>query len=193
LEIARRHFGQIAFGTADTMTLGENYDAILRVSPAHSPAELAALVQEQLPPGDPVTVDWGPLYERMRATLTGDEFQTRLVAPSEMPEQEVSFREDTQWRWVVVPQRAGRDRELYATLDAILRIDGQERPFAIQTYQKKVHVTVTLGRRVVDFGKESPWLAGGLFTALLGLVGLIARALWNDQKEPVKKTDKIGF
>ena len=193
LAIAREQLGQVAFGTADTMVLGESYDAILRVSPKRSPSELAALVEAQLPPGDPVTVEWGLLYERMRATLTGDDFQTRLVVPAALAEQEVSFQRDTQWQWAVEPQRAGPDRELYVTLDAILPIDGQERPFTIQTYQKRVLVTVTLGRRVLIFAKDSPVIAGTLFTTLLSLAGLGIRSAWKRRKEPQEKTRQIGF
>lgn len=165
--------GNLVFNAPDTMKYGESQGIQLLLSPKLTVVELETMVEEA-----------GVLRQRrvrisrvMEANLSGNGFK---IDPVTAALQIVNPEGATEWRWEVTALEAGT-RRLYLTLNAILEVDGRERPHVIQTLHEVIQVQITWEQRVSGFVAENwKWLWTTIFVPLIGW-------LWERRKQRGKE------
>lgn len=135
--------------------------------------ELKAKLLEMRPNEAPRTeagrVDWSP---RMRATLTGDDFD---ITPAEGNgfdgQKNLSATRRTEWAWDIKAKRVGERLPLHLRVWAVLPKELGE-PYEVLKLDKLIHVEVTLFWLLDEFWEKYwKWILGGLGTALAGAIG----------------------
>lgn len=148
--------------------------------------ELKAKLLEMRPGETPRTeagrIDWSP---RMRATLTGDDFD---IMPTEGKgfdgQKNLSASRRTEWAWDIKARHVGERLPLHLRVWAILPQELGE-PYEVLKLDKLIHVEVTWLWLLDEFWEKYwKWLLGGLGTALAGAIGA-----WWKSRQPKTAAD----
>jgi hypothetical protein len=167
-------WGSVVFSAPARIVLEHSESVSVAVSSKLSPAELEAVLGEELRDsiGDNVKIS-----NRMRAELIGPAF---TIVPLALEEQVVRTDEPTHWRWTVTPTRSG-DQSLHLNVYAVLKIPdiGKDEglPIIIKTYDKKIAIDLGILQRVASFlRKHWQWIfASLLYPVLKFIVGRIGK------------------
>ena len=124
------------------------------------------------------------ISDRMEARLTGQYFSITAITPEV---QAVSRKENTEWKWEVIPKIQG-NQFLHLTLSALIMVDGVPTPRAIKTFDTTISVEVTNYQRVKLF-IENNWQ--WLWAAILAPVAVGLWGLWWKKRSDDNK--QIGF
>ena len=154
-------WGNIVFNVPDSMKLYETRGIHLVLSAAKTVEQIEKKIQEQ-----------GDLRNRririsriMVANLKGSGFEINSITESL---QVVDMSEDTEWRWEVTSRQPGM-RNLYLTMDAIVTIEGQDRPHTIHSLSEVIIVHVSLQQRISGFVANNwQWLWSAILVPFIG-------------------------
>ena len=159
--VAHMKWGKIAFNTPTTMKVDETKTLQLVLSPSDPEAELKKAITE---PG-PINLRKIQWANRMEADLVSSGFKVTPITPKQ---QGVTTNGGAQWEWQIQAQQAGR-QSLHLTLDALLKVDGEITPVAVQTFNENIVVQVTLPQRVSKFVSSNlSWVWTALILPVLG-------------------------
>ena len=130
----------------------------LDLSPSQSQAfldlELRSRLLEEYPEYQVVaaTVEVSP---RMQAKLEGFGFDVTNTSP----EIQAVFQDTTTtWTWQIRPKQTGT-LELFVSLNALVSVMEENTPYVVESYNKEVTVTVTVGQQIIYFSKNNwQWL-----------------------------------
>lgn len=153
--------GNLVFNVPDTMKLNSSQGIHLVLSVDRTVAALRKIIKED-----------GVLRERsvqvsqiMAADLKGPGFKVENINPAL---QVVNFSGETEWRWEITAIKPGVQR-LYLTLNAIVNIDGQERPYTLMTHQEEINIYVTIRQKISGFvGENWEWLWSAVLVPFIG-------------------------
>jgi hypothetical protein len=147
--------GSVAFHVPTTMHVDEAYIVHFVVSGGKTTEELQQGLRQKLEGNPEVAGGQAQISPRMKATLTGHNFEIDPITPETQP---VGMQSETEWRWAVTPKRGGK-QSLHLTLDAIVLLWGDATPRAIRTFDNNIEVQVSWQRRAGDFLKNNwQWL-----------------------------------
>jgi|GEM_PF-6563331 len=145
------HAANVAFNLPETMNLNNTAEIQLLLSLKRSIEELSGEITAQgKKEGDAIKAS-----HRMRARLTGPNFQIAEITPME---QAVGTSDTVEWKWEIKPLSAGR-HNLHLSLDAMLSFEGSSTPHNIRTFDKTIEVEITAAQNASAFlGKNWQWL-----------------------------------
>ena len=107
----------------------------------------------------------------MIATLTGLDFDIERTSDARQP---VASTGVTMWGWSVEPTEPGT-RSLHLTISALIKVDGKEETYTVETFDRSWTVVVPWPDRVTGFAGENwQWLWTAI---LLPLVAFVWRRL----------------
>jgi hypothetical protein len=110
----------------------------------------------------------------MHAELEGEDFKIRAGSPKT---QVVTYKQPTDWTWVVEPTDWGENKKLRLTVTAMIPVQGESAPREVGAFSKTVTVTVTPGQRVGRFfNKNGAWFIPLLLSPVLSIA---VSALYN--------------
>lgn len=154
----------------------------LWLDPQATAAELAEELRKAIPT-DAARVEsgetrWSP---KMRATLSGPDFEVKAIDPEEQP---VGSTQRTTWSWDITPLRAGEKLALHLRLAAVLPSELGP-PKTITTLDREINVEVTWWWLFDHyFEKYWKWLLGGLGTAMASAIAW----WWKNRKGAIKNS-----
>ncbi|MEN3371041.1 MAG: hypothetical protein V7609_3184 [Verrucomicrobiota bacterium] len=146
-------WGNIAYQVQKKVPLHSESDATLVISPTKTRPQLEAEILGRLEQNPNIEARFAlvRISETMRATLKAtDPTALTIVPASQDGIQGVSFETDTKWIWKIRANQVGT-YSLVFTLDAIVRINDQPIPYAVQTYSDTIEVNVSASDRIKDF------------------------------------------
>ena len=132
--LANLPYGNIVFNTPDRMSVNRPQTIQVELSAS---ATVEAL-QKKITAAGPLSSDRIQISDQLDVHLTGANFLIQAMTPESQP---VGTLTTSHWEWRVTPTQSGA-QQLELTLNAVLRIDGVEREFSIQTYNKAIDVNV---------------------------------------------------
>ena len=157
-------WGNIAFNTPSSIGYGQTLVIHLILDPTKSIAQLQSSIQEEgAKQGAHVQV-----APRMEAHLTGDGFEITPVTPED---QAVSMQGATEWKWDIRPKEFGT-QSLHLSLNALLKIDGENTTRSIQTFDRPISIDVSWPATIIAYPQDH-W---EIFTATGGAI--IGVFLW---------------
>lgn len=168
------------FNPPSPIRVAEPVTVHLWLDPQATAAELADELRRAMP-NDAARVEsgatrWSP---RMRATLSGPDFEVTAIDPEE---QLVSSAQRTTWSWDITPLHAGEKLALHLRLAAVLPSELGP-PKTIATLDREIRVEVTWWWLFDHhFEKYWKWLLGGLGTALASAIAW----WWKNRKGAIK-------
>jgi hypothetical protein len=140
-------WGNIAFNAPERMKLESSSTIQLVLSPTKSIDELKKdVVAQGEKEGARIRIS-----DLMEARLSGSGFNISPITPET---QAISWNEITEWKWDVVPNRAGR-HNLYLTLTAIIDVEGSTMPRRIRTFDKTIDVEVSSWQTAFKFFQDN--------------------------------------
>lgn len=141
--IEKLEFGNIAFNTPSTLSLGDSEVIQLLLSQQLSIEELQQKIRAKgKTEGHRIRVS-----NKMEARLSGSGFKIEAILPEV---QAVAASNNTEWKWKIEATKGG-NQELHLTLSALLYLDDQPTPYVIRTFERTINVRVTLLRRISSF------------------------------------------
>ncbi|MFX0210181.1 MAG: hypothetical protein ACFFDT_29635, partial [Candidatus Hodarchaeota archaeon] len=177
-------WGNIAFETPVSMKLKETSTIELLLSLSEPIDELKLQLKAKIDTyGEKIEILGSSIRvsNRMEARLTGSAFQITAITPEL---QAVGAKEVIQWKWEVKAIQAGL-QTLHLTLTAILRIDDNDTPRAIRTFDKKIEVKVTVKQWLKKFVSDNwKWL----WTVILVPIAYRLSKLWKRRREQKRKS-----
>ena len=184
VELDKLRQASIAFNAPTELSIHEVAEIRLLVSAGQSIARLRAdlqeAVDEKLGQGV-IFVGRVEASDVMVANLSGLGFS---IEENSRPEQFVSKRHVTTWSWNIEPMRTGKLR-LQLTLSAVINVQGRERPFTVQTFERILTVDVTWHERLTDFVEDNwQWLWTALLVPVVGLTWRRRRPKNEQTSEP---------
>lgn len=136
-------FGNIAFNTPSNLYLGDSVVIQLLLSIQLSIEELREKVHAAgETEGYSIRVS-----NEMVARLSGSGFKIEAILPEA---QAVGAGKTTEWKWKIEPTEGGIQK-LHLTLSALLYLHDQPTPYVIRTFERTIHVHVTLLRQISSF------------------------------------------
>lgn len=170
------------FNPPSPIRVAEPVTVHLWLDPQATAATLAEELGKSLPPDagrvESGVTRWSP---KMRATLSGPDFEVKAIDPEE---QLVGSTQRTTWSWDITPLRAGEKLTLHLRLAAVLP-EELGPPKTITTLDREITVDVTWWWLFDHyFEKYWKWLLGGLGTALASVVAW----WWKNRKEAIKNS-----
>jgi len=166
------HWGNTVFNVPRTMQLFQTAGIQLLLSPSQTIEELERRIEEE----------GARRHQRVRisrimlATLKGAGFN---IQPITEAIQVVNPAGETEWKWDITAIESGPQR-LHLTLNAILQVDGQDRPKTLETMHEIIEVQVSLEQQVSSFVSENwKWLWSAILVPFLGW-------LWERRKKKSK-------
>lgn len=141
--LANLPYGNIVFNAPDTMSVNRPQTIQVELS---ANATVDAL-RKKITAGGPLSSDRIMISDQLDVHLTGANFLIQAMTPESQP---VGTLTTSHWEWRVTPTQSGA-QQLELTVNAVLRIDGVEREFSIQTYNKAIDVKVNWSNSVAAF------------------------------------------
>lgn len=153
--------GNIVFNVPDSMKLNETRGIHLVLSATKTVSQLEQQIQE----GGSLRNRSIRISRIMVANLKGAGFE---INPITEPMQVVDMNADTEWRWEITAIQPGT-RNLYLTMDAIITIDGKEKPHTIHSLSEEIMVHVSIQQHISAFvAKNWQWLWSAILVPLIG-------------------------
>jgi hypothetical protein len=173
--IAGAHLANVVFNVPSTINLGDSYDLHLLLSPTKSVDELQKDLQSQIIGNQNLEGAAVKITPMMEARLTGQNFEITAGTPET---QAVSDQTETQWVWDVKAKETGL-QQLHLTLSALVTVKGSTTPFVVQTFDRRITVSVTWGQRISSFaGQNWKWL----WTTILVPIGGWMWKKWRNER-----------
>lgn len=158
--LANLPYGNIVFNTPGTMSVNRPQTIQVELSAS---ATVDAL-RKRITAGGPLSSDRIMISDQLDVHLTGANFLIQAMTPESQP---VGTLTTSHWEWRVTPTQSGK-QQLELTVNAVLRIDGVEREFSIQTYDKSIDVKVDWPSSVAAFFAANwQWLWTTLFVPVI--------------------------
>jgi len=154
----------------------------LWVDPSKEAAQLAEEMRKSLPEAGRIEQGTTTFSPRMRATLTGADFEITPVEGKDFDGvKDLSMTARTEWGWTVVPKLPGK-KELILLLSVVLPPE-LGKPSELPAMQRPIEVEVTTWW-VIDhyWSKYWQWLLGGLGAAALTMFGWWWKKRFGGQK-----------
>lgn len=152
--------GNIVFNTPNTMRMGQSQSIQLLLSSSATVDEL----QKQITAAGSLSSDKIQISDELDVHLTGMNFQIQADTPEA---QAVGTTRTSHWEWQVTPTRRGA-QQLELTINAILRINGEDREVSIKTYDRTINVNVDWPGSVATFVAANwQWLWTTLFVPVV--------------------------
>jgi hypothetical protein len=159
--LQRMHAGIIAYNAPAKMILGDKATIQLALALNVPPEKLKALITA---PGDKISAN-SKASERMEAHLSGRNFSIDSVTPEI---QAVALSDITSWQWQVTPTASGR-QTLHLIVSAVLTVERQSTPRALDTFDRSIEVEVGWTRRTAAFfGNNWQWLWTAILVPIVG-------------------------
>jgi hypothetical protein len=150
----------MAFHRPNSMLRGETRIVTLLVSQALSVPVLKEQIHAK---GDVVEGNRVRSAPMMQAHLTGGAFDIAAVTAETQP---ISATETTEWKWEIKPKEFGK-LPLNLAVNAVLKLDGDERTRTLRTFEETVEVTVSWSQSALAFlDAHVEWIVEGLLTAV---------------------------
>lgn len=175
-EIKKNLPGSFSYTAPTAMNLDETFTIQLLLNPSLTPEELATLLVEESNlttntsvPGELVTesgeaVDIvGGIIEvtpRMKAILVSEDpeaFTVQRLHDDDV--QMIGRTTTTKWQWTIKARKEG-NQKLIIVISQLVKTDGKEFWYEVETYQADINVKVTLGQRIKSW--DWKWLASVL-------------------------------
>jgi len=149
--LKRMKMANIAFNTPESMNIEKTELIRLILDMKKSTETLKGMIEATGPKvGASLRVSG-----RMRARLTGQNFQIMAITPEL---QALSGAEITEWKWDIKPEKIGNQR-LHLTMSARIDVEGESIERTIQTFDRVIEVNVTAGQTIKTFVKNNwQWL-----------------------------------
>ncbi len=168
--IAQMQNGNIAFNHPAEIDTGHTADVALILSPNKTiDAIKADILQANKEAGvvEGHSIKWSPFME---ADLVGDGLSVTKIGPSM---QAVSGTTDATWNWSIKALESDEDtRKLHLTLNALITIDGKDRPTAVRVFDDTIKVNNPLPTRIRHFFSGNwQWIVTTLLLPLFGWIG----------------------
>ena len=152
--------GSIAYNAPETVKMGETIKIQLLLSPTKSAEELQQQIVES---GQVVsaTIEITPLMKAVLRPADSEAFVIQDLHDAAV--QLILTGEPTEWKWAVTAKKPG-EQIIILSLYRLVKYDGQDYWRLVNTYESRIHVTVTIGQRLqmIDW----KWLVGILLTLL---------------------------
>lgn len=178
--LRKMDWGNIAFNSPKTMVFGEAKNIQLLLSAAKTPDQLANLLQDSQN-AEKYSIKFS---DQMEARLTGTGFE---IKPITKEAQSVSGQGVTEWKWEVTPKRFGA-QHLHLALDAKIKLDGDDAPHTIRTFEQDVAVTVAWPGSILYFVQEYwQWICTAVAFPII--VWLVKRCLGGKDSGDEDKSD----
>jgi len=169
-------WGEIAFNTPRTMTVGREETIHVVLSGTATADELKKMISET----GPVEADRIQIFENLHVELSGTAFEIALVGPEIRG---VGYTHTAEWLWHVTPKERGA-QHLDLTVNVIVKIDGEDREVTIKTFEKDIEVDVDTGDAVLEFIQRNwQWLWATLLVPL-------SAGLWRYMSQRKRKRKK---
>jgi len=154
------NYGSIAYNAPEILKMGETTKIQLLLSPTQSAEELQQKIVES---GQIVSavIEVTPL---MKAVLRPADSEAFIIQDlHDAAVQLILTGEPTEWKWALTAKKPG-EQIIILSLYRLVKYDGQDYWRLVNTYESKIHVTVTIGQRLqmIDW----KWLVGILLTLL---------------------------
>ena len=163
--------GNIAYNVPPSMEIDKPERVHLLLSPSVSVKELEERIRLRTSTDKGLEGTVIHISPQMEAHLSGENFSILAVKPEK---QAVAAMATTEWQWQVTPKRGG-EQELHLTLNVILDVDKQNVQRALTTFDKTIHVKVSMPRLIGDFLRDNwGWIAG-VGGAIIAAVGWLFR------------------
>ena len=155
--------GSVAFNAPTELRLGDSVVIQLVLSAERSVRELQKELTE-IGEREGARIE---ISRRMEARLTGSGFRIEATTPEL---QAVRPNRVTEWSWQIEPTEAGRQR-LNLTLSALIDVDGESTPYAVETFRRELDIRVSWTRTVTGFvGRNWQWLSTAILIPLIGWI-----------------------
>jgi hypothetical protein len=103
----------------------------------------------------------------MEAHLSSLGFKIEAITPKV---QAVSEQSITEWKWEIEATRSGIQR-LHLTLSALLNVEGEKMPRAIQIFERTIKVWVTLPQKLYEVVADNwQWLWTAILIPIVGWI-----------------------
>lgn len=159
--LEKLEIGNISFNAPQSLFLNESALIHLVLGVEKTIDDLKQIIEGQ---GEKVGANIR-VSDRMQARLTGQNFEILAITPEE---QVVSRSGVTEWKWDVKPVNEGT-QSLHLTLSAKLIVEGKDTWKAIDTFDKKIEVKVTLAYKTKAFiQKNWQWLWAAVLVPIAG-------------------------
>ncbi len=154
--------GRIAFNVPDSvMKLNESSTIQFLLDLTKTVEELESMFKES----EVIESHRVRISETMEARLTGNGFRITAITPEQQP---ISTVETTEWKWEINAIEAG-PQHLHLTLSAIIFFRDEKMARTIRTFDKKIFVEVSLGKRITGFINNNwQWLWTALLIPITG-------------------------